>query len=129
MTPTWVSRESVLAIHADQLARHGGAPGIRDEARLDASLARPRQQLAYGRPSLFELAAAYAWGIANDHPFADGNKRTAFAVAATLLRLNGYTLEASAAEVVAVMVQLSAGQSSEAEMASWLQQHAHELKD
>jgi death-on-curing protein len=87
--PVWVERDIVLAIHADQIAEHGGLPGLRDQALLDSALARPRQQAAYGVVDLCDLAAAYAFGIARNHPFLDGNKRVSFVVAAVFLQLNG----------------------------------------
>ena len=75
--PIWVAERIVLAIHEDQLAQHGGSSGIRDENLLGASLARPKHLFTYGEPSIFDLAAAYSYGLANNHPFIDGNKRTA----------------------------------------------------
>src|SRR3954447_2101174 len=92
MPPRWLSLELVLVVHNRQLAEHGGPEGVRDMNALESALARPRNLLAYGdKPSLFRLAAAYAAGIAKNHPFLDGNKRTALVVCMTFLELNGVT--------------------------------------
>ena len=98
--PIWVAEKIVLAIHEDQLVQNGGSPGIRDENLLGASLARPKHLFTYGEPSIFDLAAAYSYGLANNHPFVDGNKRTAFMVMYTFLGLNGYWLQVDEMEVV-----------------------------
>lgn len=122
---TWIQREVVLAIHDMQLAEHGGLSGMRDAGLLDSALARPRQQASYGTPDVAALAAAYAWGIARNHPFIDGNKRTAFVAAELFLQLNGHTLSASDADCVITMLSLAAGQITEAAFADWLRQHMH----
>lgn len=117
----WVSEQLAIAIHADQLAQHGGRFGMRDENLLSASLARPRHLLAYGSPTIFDLAAAYGYGIAKNHPFTDGNKRTAFMVMYTFIGINGYTLEVPEPEVVLMMEQLSTDQETQETLAQWLQ--------
>jgi death-on-curing protein len=117
----WVSLPVVLAVHEAQLAEHGGAVGIRDQGLLESALARPRQIHAYAEhPELAELATAYAAGIARNHPFVDGNKRTAWIVCATFLELNGKRVGAEQAEVVAAMLGLAAKTMSEEEFAKWL---------
>lgn len=88
----WLSRRVVTSVHLKQLQRHGGGQGTRDEAMLESALARPQNLAAYGTPSVFELAASYAFGIARNHPFVDGNKRTAFVSAVLFLRINGQIL-------------------------------------
>ncbi|MFP4132563.1 MAG: type II toxin-antitoxin system death-on-curing family toxin [Halothece sp.] len=118
--PTWVSQQVVLAIHNDQLHQHGGRPGLRDETLLEASLARPRNFLAYESPDLFDLAAAYGYGLTKNHPFIDGNKRVAFMTMYVFLRLNGYVLNAPEPEVVIMMEQLSTNQKTQADLADWL---------
>lgn len=118
--PIWVSQKVVLAIHNDQLQQHGGSPGLRDETLLGASLARPQHLLAYNSPDLFDLAAAYGYSLAKNHPFIDGNKRVAFMTMYVFLRLNGYVLEVPEPEVVIMMEQLSTDQKTQADLAQWL---------
>jgi len=89
----WLSRQFILAIHDEQLAEHGGALGVRDDGLLDSALARPLNRAGYGEPDMAELAALYAIAISRNHPFVDGNKRTAFAALATFLALNGMVFE------------------------------------
>ena len=93
--PRWVSKQAVLAIHERLLAEHGGAPGLLDEGLLDAALASPRNHFAYERADIPRLAAAYAYALTQNHPFADGNKRIALTVAGVFMELNGLRLEAS----------------------------------
>lgn len=108
-----------MAAHAEQLAEHGGGEGVRDAGMLDSAMARPRNLAEYGEPDVAALAASYAFGIARNHPFVDGNKRTAAVVSETFLMLNGYALDASDAEVVVAFVALAAGELSEDELADW----------
>lgn len=121
---TFIGKAVVLAIHGEQLAEHGGAPGVRDEGALESALNRPENQLAYGDPppDMADLAAAYAFGIARNHPFVDGNKRTSLVVAETYLALNGATLEADDAEVVAFWLEIAAGEVEEEAIAEWLRE-------
>lgn len=119
--PIWISETLALAIHEDQIAEHGGRAGLRDENLLSASLARPRHLYFYGEPTIFELAAAYGYGLAKNHPFVDGNKRTAFMVVYTFLGLNGYFLEVPEMEVVGMMERLSADEESQDSLALWLE--------
>jgi death-on-curing protein len=122
--PVWVDRVVVDAIHLDMLRAHGGLRGLRDKNALESALARPRHRYAYARkPDLPVLAASYGFGLARNHPFRDGNKRTAFLVMVVFLGLNGREFEASEAEVVTMMLQLSAGELSEAALAVWLRAH------
>jgi death on curing protein len=120
--PEWVAVSVALAIHDAQLAEHGGAAGMRDLALLESALARPQNLLAHSQtaPELADLAAAYAWGIARNHPFGDANKRTSRAVTLTFLELNGHELRADEAEHVAVWIRLADGSISESEFADWL---------
>jgi death-on-curing protein len=119
VTWRWLSKRVVLAIHAEQLAEHGGAPGIRDEGLLDSALARPRQRAVYAEPDAADLAASYSYGIVSNHPFVDGNKRTGFVAGATFLLLNGRAFEASEADVVTTFERLAAGELSEHLFAEW----------
>jgi death on curing protein len=119
----WVALEVAQAAHLEQLAEHGGGEGVRDERLLDSAMARPRNLLAYGDPDAAALAAAYAFGIARNHPFVDGNKRTAAVVSETFLVLNGYALNATDAELVVAFLALAAGELSEEELADWFRGH------
>lgn len=116
----WLGELLVLAVHDEQLAEHGGRAGLRDLALLQSALARPLNLAAYGDPDAFDLAAAYAFGIARNHPFADGNKRTAFVAAAVFLLDNGHEIDATDEAIVTVMLSVSAGSTSERELAAWL---------
>ena len=116
----WVALSAVLAIHEEQLAEHGGLDGIRDRGLLESALHRPRDLQNYGQPDLADLAAAYAFGIARNHPFLDGNKRTSAVVTRLFLRLNGHDLDATQAERLAVWLALGAGEMTEQALADWM---------
>lgn len=107
--PIWVEDDLVFAIHDRQLAEHGGADGLRDEALLRSALGRPLNPFTYGSPDIVELAAIYAAGIAQNHPFVDGNKRTGFIVGVLFLELNGYRFTASEAAATQAVLELAAG--------------------
>jgi len=119
----WIATEVALAAHAEQLAEHGGGEGVRDAGALESAMGRPVNQAAYGDPDGAALAAAYAFGLARNHPFVDGNKRTAAVVAETFLVLNGYRLDASDAELVVAILSLAAGELAEDELADWFRAH------
>jgi death on curing protein len=112
----------VLAAHAEQIAEHKGGEGVRDRSALESAMARPRNLLAYGNPDAAALAAAYAWGMARNHPFVDGNKRIAAIVSESFLLLNGFVLSATDAELVVAFLALAAGEISEEEMADWFRE-------
>ena len=118
--PTWIRRAVIDAMHDLQLIEHGGAAGIRDEGLLDSALAKPRNKHAYGETDIHSLAAAYAFGIARNHPYIDGNKRTAFLAAYVFLKINGFHLAASEVAAVQMMVDLASGTIDEAVFADWL---------
>lgn len=120
---TWVTLAVAQAAHAEQLAEHGGGEGVRDAGLLESAMARPQNLAVYGDPDAAALAAAYAYGIARNHPFVDGNKRTAAVVSETFLLLNGYALDATDAELVVAFLALAAGELSEEELADWFRQH------
>ena len=128
--PVWVLDEIVPALHGRQLAEHGGSAGVRDAGLLASALARPRQLFAYGgvEATLPRLAAAYAYGIARNHAFVDGNKRTAFVVSLLFLKLNGLNLEAAQEEKYEVFMALAAGELDETALAAWIAKHAVALK-
>lgn len=119
----WVALAVAEAAHLEQLAEHGGGQGVRDARLLDSAMARAQNLAAYGEPDAAALAAAYAFGIARNHPFVDGNKRTAAVVAETFLVLNGYALNATDAELVVAVLALAAGELSEEELADWFRGH------
>jgi death-on-curing protein len=119
----WAALAVVLAIHDEQIAEHGGADGIRDIGLLESALNRPRSLFDYGAPpDLADLAACYAYGVANNHAFVDGNKRTSAVATRMFLRLNGAELDASEADKLETWEALGAKQISEAEMAVWIRQ-------
>jgi death-on-curing protein len=121
----WIEKPLALAIHDRQLAEHGGGTGVRDEALLDSALARPQQLFAYGDPppDLAALAASLAYGIARNHPFVDGNKRTAAVACETFVRLNGAALQADDVELYPVYIALAEGSLAEEALAAWLRAH------
>ena len=120
----WIVDSVVLAIHEAQLAEHGGMVGIRDEGLLASALARPRNVQAYGEdPDAASLAPAYAFGLSRNHPFLDGNKRTAFVVMELFLNLNGWSLNADDADCISTMEALASGKLSEKAFAKWVRGH------
>jgi death-on-curing protein len=123
------SREFVEALHAEQLRLHGGAAGIRDEGMLESALYRPQQREIYGEPDLFELASAYLFGIAKNHPFVDGNKRTAFAAADLFLYFNGLSVEAEQTDIIQLVMMVAAGEIDEAGAAAFFRDHVVKLDD
>jgi death on curing protein len=118
--PRWLDNAIVLDIHAEQLALFGGADGVRDPGLLDSALNRPVNKFAYGETGFPALAAAYAFGIARNHPFVDGNKRTAFASIVVFLGLNGIEFEPSPAAATAMILSLAAGETGEDDLARWI---------
>ena len=119
----WVEDAVALAIHEEQIATHGGAEGVRDHSLLVSAMARPQNLLAYEKPDIAALAAAYAFGIARNHPFVDGNKRTAAVVSGIFLVRNGHRLTASDAELVVAILALAAGELTPDELAAWFREH------
>lgn len=123
----WVPIATIYVIHDRQISRHGGAAGLRDASLLEAGCARPMNLAAYERPDAFDIAAAYAFGIAKAHAFVDGNKRTGLVAALTFLRLNGFGLRPDPIEGVRMMEQLAASEVDEAEFANWMRAGAQAL--
>jgi death on curing protein len=121
--PVWLSEALVLAVQAEQLAIFGGASGVRDAGLLASALDRPRNKLAYGEGNLPALAAAYAYGIARNHPFVDGNKRTALLAIYTFLGLNELEFDVDEAEAAAMIEAMAAGRVGEPELAAWIAEH------
>lgn len=117
------SRAFVEALHHEQLRLHGGAPGIRDSGLLDSALARPLQKQAYGEPDLFDLAAAYLFGILKNHPFIDGNKRTGLATADLLLYFNGYSLETEQEDIIQLVLMVSTSEIDEHGASAFFRDH------
>ncbi len=126
--PAWVPKDFVLALHEDLLAEYGGAPGIRDEALLESALARPHHLFAYENPDIFTLAAAYISGLVRNHPFIDGNKRTAFMIGYAFLSRNGKELTAPEAEATAIVLDLASKKIKEEELAVWLRKNCEYRK-
>jgi death-on-curing protein len=116
-------RGVLVAAHGEQLAEHGGANGVRDAGLLDSALARAPNLAAYGEPDAADLAAAYGFGVARNHPFVDGNKRVALIATELFLALNGYDLVVGDAECVVTVLALASGELGEAEFAAWLRAH------
>ena len=123
MTFEWILKEAALDVHASSIKYWGGLFGLRDMGALESALARPVNKFHYGETDIGNLAAAYGFGITQNHPFNDGNKRTAFLVTYMFLDRNGFDIEASQDEVVAVMLALSAGGIFEEALAIWLRGH------
>jgi death-on-curing protein len=125
--PEWLEIGIVLDFHAEQLALFGGAEGVRDLGLLESALARPINKFAYGESDLANLAAAYGFGIARNHPFVDGNKRTALASMLVFLGLNGFDLDAPREQATAIILGLAAGEISEKALAVWIADHIKPL--
>ena len=120
MSFIWIEESVVWAIHEAQLAEHGGSVGVRDAGLLASAMGRPINLAAYGTPDVAGCAAAYGYGIARNHPFIDGNKRTAFVCTELFLALNGHALVASDVDCVMIMLAVAAGEMDETEFAAWL---------
>jgi death on curing protein len=123
----WLQKRAVLEMHARQLAEHGGGQGIRDEGLLDSALQRPIDKANYGNPDIADIAAAYAYGIARNHPFIDGNKRTALVASRAFLLYNSYQITASKEDRLNTFLSLASGTLSEEELAAWFRQYLLKL--
>ena len=123
----WLTREAIEVIHREQLREHGGLIGIKDENALEAAIARPQHKAAYENPDVYELAAAYLFGIARNHPFSDGNKRTAFLAAYTFLAIHSQRFTANQGEVIEFVLEVAAGQVNESGIAKFLGDHTEAL--
>ena len=119
----WLDKRALMLLHDISLAEHGGASGVRDPGLLDSALARPLNLVAYGSPDLADLAAAYAFGLAKNHAFVDGNKRAAFLSVGLFLGLNGHALNATQADALMAVMRLAAGELDEAGFAAWIRAH------
>lgn len=124
--PIWIENEEARVIHQLQLAEHGGASGIRDQGLFESAMDRPRNLFVYSEPAatIFQLAAAYAYGLAKNHAFVDGNKRTAFVVCLSFLKQNGIVIIASQEMRYLTFYALAAGDLAEAELTAWLEQNS-----
>jgi death-on-curing protein len=120
----WIDAVVIRAIHEEQLSEHGGGMGTRDEGLLESALARPMQQAAYGAPDVAALAAAYGYGLAKNHPFIDGNKRTAFVAVELFLALNGCALTANDTDCVMTLLAVAASDIDEDAFADWIRRHS-----
>jgi death-on-curing protein len=119
----WLDAAVLRAVHQEQLAEHGGVGGVRDAGLFESALARPRNLAVHSRPDVADLAAAYGFGIARNHPFVDGNKRTAFVAVELFLALNGFELQADDADCVLTLLALAGGELDEAAFAAWVRSH------
>ena len=123
--PRWIDPRALLLLHSTSLAEHGGLEGIRDEGLLESALDRPRNKFSYESESnIFDLAAAYGFGLAKNHPFHDGNKRVAFLAVGLFLAINGHRLLADQTDAIQTMLSLAAGQLTENTFAEWVREHA-----
>jgi death-on-curing protein len=120
----WLESNVLMAVHDEQLAEHGGIAGIRDSGMFESAMQRAPNLAAYGEPDFADLAAAYGVGLAKNHPFLDGNKRTAFVATELFLVLNGYHLNASDVECVMTMLDVAAGEIDEVEFAAWIRKNS-----
>lgn len=125
--PRWILENAILAAHDAQISEHGGLRGIRDSGLLQSALAHPQNMFHYDEASLFEIAAAYAARIAKNHPFLDGNKRTAYIAARLFLRLNGFDLTATREEKVGTILRLAAGELSESDLVRWIEVNSKKI--
>lgn len=124
----WLPIEALLELHAEQLEEHGGAPGLRDRGGLESAVMRPQQILGYEPDTtVFRLAGAYAFGLTQNHPFIDGNKRAALIAAGTFLAMNGWYLDATEQETVKIMLGLSSKEVSEADFCAWLESRSVQI--
>ena len=123
----WLNVDVIRAVHEDQLAAHGGISGVRDEGLFLSALARAENLANYGKPDFADLAASYGFGVAKNHPFLDGNKRTAFVAVELFLMLNGFALKVGDAECILTMLAVAGGDMTESDFASWIRNNA-ELK-
>ncbi|MCX7545936.1 type II toxin-antitoxin system death-on-curing family toxin [Marinicella gelatinilytica] len=127
--PKWLKQSVIETLHDMQIAEHGGLAGVRDKGLLSSALARPKNMFEYESASIYQLAAAYAYSLVKNHPFADGNKRTALLAAYTFLHINNVTLTAPEAETTAMVIALAAGDMDEKGFADWLQQNSETAPD
>lgn len=123
----WLDSDALLAAHDEQLAEHGGASGIRDIGMFESALARPKNQAAYGEPDAAALAAAYAFALAKNHPFIDGNKRIALVALESFLVLNGFNLIADDGQATLVILSVAAGSFGEEELTTWIRKNIEPL--
>ena len=125
--PTWLSKPALLSIHGRLLADYGGASGLRDEGLLESAMASPLNHFQYGETDIFLLAASYAFALTSNHPFVDGNKRTAFTAAGVFLEINGHQLKATESDAVNAVLALSKGELDSEEFGKWLRISSVEL--
>lgn len=125
LNPKWVSKKALLLLHEESLSRFGGRRGIKDDGLLESALARPQNLLAYNaKADIFDLAASYAYGLARNHAFVDGNKRAAFLSMGIFLAINGYAFKAGQIDAIQTITALAAGTIEEKEMADWIRENS-----
>jgi death-on-curing protein len=126
--PLWLTLDEVLAFHERLIAEFGGSPGVRDEGLLESALGKPKNLFAYSKPTMFELAASYAFGIVKNHPFIDGNKRTGFMAAYTFLGKHQWELGATEVDATVQTLRLAANDCSQADYAAWLKRNCRKAR-
>jgi death on curing protein len=126
-TWVWIGAATLRAVHGEQLAEHGGPSGVRDENLFESAVVRPQQLAAHGDPDVADLAGALGWGLARNHPFIDGNKRTAFVATELLLECNGYSLVADDAACVLTILAVASGAMPEADFTVWIREHMRQI--
>ena len=126
--PVWLRKDVLLAVHERLLAEHGGSSGIRDEGLLESAIGRPQNLIAYGKPTIFDLASAYACGVIKNHPFVDGNKRTGFMAPYLFLGRNGYEFTGEESDVVIKTLAVADGTMNEKDFATWLKENSKEIR-
>lgn len=124
----WIDATVIRAVHEEQIAEHGGSVGLRDQGLLESALARPQNLASYGDPDAAACAAAYGYGLSRNHPFIDGNKRTAFVAVELFLFLNHHLLEAADADCVLTMLRVAEGSMSEEDFAAWIRQNSRKRR-
>lgn len=129
LNPKWISKKALLLLHEESLSHFGGRRGIKDDGLLESALVRPQNLLAYNsKVDLFDLAASYAYGLARNHAFVDGNKRAAFLSIGIFLAINGYALKADQVDAIQTITTLAAGATKEKEVAAWIRENSQPLK-
>jgi death on curing protein len=124
----WLNEDVLYAVHDEQLAEHGGQSGVRDASLFESAMGKPQNLAAYGEPDVAALAASYGYGISRNHPFLDGNKRTAFVAVELFLMLNGHQLTAADPQCVLTMLDVASGTITEEQFATWIRQHLAPLQ-
>jgi death-on-curing protein len=125
--PVWLTKQQILALHANQIQEHGGSHGVRDDSLLESALGKPQNLYCYAEPTIFEIAASYGYGIIKNHPFVDGNKRTGIVATGVFLMINGWNIEVPEPELVLTTVSVADGSLEEKAFSLWLKENSKEF--